>query len=167
MEQWIQDKSLSVDGSLGIVIDPQKGIQDLLKGKLQAVGNPDQRFQEDALRIIRALRFVNVLNTKKIEHPLDFHKTTWKSLKKNYYQIQFIAKERIRDELLKIFKGSNPFGFIALCDEINILKYLFPSLYQTKNINQPVRYHPFDVYAHTMLVLWNAQQINEDYLFKF
>jgi len=47
-----------------ILIDPYKGIQDLINGKLKCVGNPDERFQEDALRLIRAIRFVNVINQK-------------------------------------------------------------------------------------------------------
>jgi hypothetical protein len=52
-------------------------------------------------------------------------------------------------------------------DETNLLKFLFPSLFKTKNIDQPVRYHPFDVYVHTLLTLYELQKINENYLVRF
>lgn len=81
--------------------------------------------------------------------------------------LQFVAKERIKEEICKAFKHGNPFGFVALLDELNLLKFLFPALYANKNINQPVRYHPFDVFAHTLLTLKSLQEINTDYLTRF
>jgi tRNA nucleotidyltransferase/poly(A) polymerase len=88
-------------------------------------------------------------------------------LKKNFFLLQFVAKERIKDEICKAFKHGNPFGFISLLDELNVLKFLFPALYAIKGVNQPVRYHPFDVYAHTLLTLKSLQEINTDYLTRF
>lgn len=202
-----------------IIIDPHRWFNDLIEGNLKAVWIPDSRFREDALRIIRAVRFVNVINYKigKLNaNPLvrwsgnsplvrgnldvtdeckknergeksenkqlsvkssenlwksvvwfDFEKNTWSALKKNFYLVQFVAKERVRDELVKVFKNWNPFWFISVLDELNLLKFLFPSLHLTKNIHQPVRYHPFDVYAHTMLCLYELQKINKNYLVRF
>jgi hypothetical protein len=49
-------------------------------------------------------------------------------------------------------------------DEVKLLEQIFPAVYATKNIDQPIRYHPFDVYVHTMLSLYNVQKINNDYL---
>jgi tRNA nucleotidyltransferase (CCA-adding enzyme) len=93
----------------------------LEKGVLRCVGNPDRRFAEDALRLIRALRIINVLNcrlnTVQILHDIDIEAETRKSIKKNYYHIQYIAKERIKDEILKVFNYHNPFGFVALLEE--------------------------------------------------
>lgn len=80
--------------------------------------------------------------------------------------IQYVAKERIHQELVKVFSANNPFGYVALLDDAHILQFIFPSLYRTKNNEQPVRYHPFDTYAHTLLTLWHLQQINTDYLVK-
>jgi len=190
-----QDPSLrSGWQSLQFIIDPYEWINDLINRKLKAVGNPDDRFNEDALRIIRGARFVNVVNQKLLQQEnqvttsqrknvatmerwdaetrtkirtFDFDSTTWLALKKNFFLLQFVAKERIKDEICKAFVHGNPFGFIALLDELNILKFLFPSLYATKWINQPVRYHPFDVYAHTLLTLKSLQEINTDYLARF
>ena len=97
----------------------------------------------------------------------DLHKDTRNSLKKNAYLIRQVAKERIKQELDKVFKGNNPFGFVALLDEANMLKWIFPKLYDNKNVNQPVRYHPFDVYTHSMMVLYHMQRLSDDYLLRY
>jgi len=156
-----------------LIVDPYLGIQDLFGGKLKCVGIPDKRFNEDALRIIRALRFVNVINFKLANLPgdhvkyLDFDKETRKSIKKNFFLVKYIAKERIKTELDKVFKKWNAFGFVALLDEVNLLKMLFPALAKTKYVDQPVRYHPFDVYHHTLMTLFHVQQISNNYLVRY
>ncbi|NOZ44898.1 MAG: CCA tRNA nucleotidyltransferase [bacterium] len=144
------------------LIDPFNGIQDLIQGKLKSVGDPDTRFNEDALRLMRALRFVNVINHQLQEHGqedhyLDFDKETWKSIQKNYALINTMAKERIKIELDKVFSKGNPFAFVALLDEVNMLKYIFPAVYACKHLDQPIRYHPFDVYHHTIMTLYFLQ----------
>ena len=101
-----------------ILIDPHKGIHDSIHKRLKAVGDPDNRFTEDALRIIRAIRFVNVLNakislnTKEKVTLFDFQKDTRNSVKKNHALIHNVAKERIKEEIMKAFTVGNPFGFI-------------------------------------------------------
>jgi len=151
------------------LLDPFKWINDLILGKLKSVWEPDKRFQEDALRLIRALRFVNIINKKlsdihreNTSNYIDFEKETRKSIQKNFALIQYMAKERIKIELDKVFLKWNPFGFIALLDTVNMLKILFPSIYATKHIDQPIRYHPFDTYHHTILVLFEWQKINKN-----
>jgi len=183
--------------TLQFIIDPYEGINDIINRKLRAVGTPDDRFNEDALRIIRAVRFVNVVNQKLLTRhceeqsdeaiqnnipgsprlkarddgskikTFDYDGTTRIALKKNFFLLQFVAKERIKEEICKVFKEWNPFGFVAILDELNLLKFLFPALYAIKWVNQPVRYHPFDVYAHTLLTLKSLQEINTDYLTRF
>lgn len=156
---------------LRIIIDPFNWISDLELRTLRTCGKPDKRFQEDALRLIRAIRFVNVLNQKlknqeskdKIKL-FDFEKESRLSIKKNNQLIKKIAKERIKEEIVKVFQNWNPFWFISLLDESELLKIIFPALHKTKNIAQPVRYHPFDVYTHTMLTLHELQKINSNYL---
>jgi len=92
----------------------------------------------------------------------DFQKETWISVKKNHALVKNVAKERIKEEIMKAFTVGNPFGFVALLDEAKILEHLFPALYATKYIEQPIRYHPFDVYTHTLLCLFELQKINKD-----
>ena len=175
IKQWFAEKKTTKKHTaLQFIIDPYEGINDIINKKIKAVGNPDDRFNEDALRIIRAVRFVNVLNQKLLEQntdqkikTFDFDGATRLGLKKNFFLLQFVAKERVKEEICKAFKHGNPFGFIALLDELNLLKFLFPALYAIKGVNQPIRYHPFDVYAHTLLTLKSLQGINTDYLTRF
>lgn len=157
---------------LQILIDPNQWLQDLVNKKITAIGNPDKRFQEDALRIIRAARFVSVLNQKlknlqkkknKIEL-FDVEKGTRLSMKNNITLVDTIAKERIKDELTKAFAQGSGFVFTALADELWLLPILFPALANTKNNEQPVRYHPFDTYAHTLLTLYHLEKLNKNYL---
>ena len=169
-------KKSEIGKLLRIIVDPHKWIHDSIHKRLRAVGDPDHRFTEDALRILRAIRFVNVLNEKlkiaknwpklaKIEKKItlfDFEKTTWNSVKKNHALVRNVAKERIKEEIMKAFTVGNPFGFVSLLDEAQVLEHLFPALYATKNIEQPIRYHPFDVYVHTLLCLYELQKINTD-----
>lgn len=108
-----------------LILDPHHGIQDLVNKKIRAVGIPDRRFQEDALRVIRGLRFAIALEC-------DLEKNTRTSLQKNAHLIRQVAKERIKQECDKVFAGNNPFGFVSLLDSANILKRVFPKVYDNK-----------------------------------
>lgn len=143
-----------------LILDPHHGIQDLLEKKIRAVGVADKRFQEDALRVIRWLRFSIALEC-------DFEKNTWTSLQKNAHLIRHIAKERIKQECDKAFSGNNPFGFVWLLDAAHILKQIFPKVYENKGVEQPIRYHPFDVYTHSLLVLHHLQALSSDKLLRY
>jgi len=165
----------STDNNIRIIIDPHKWIQDIIHRKIKAVWDPDKRFTEDALRIIRALRFTSVLNQKlknktskdeKISL-FDIDTNTRSSLKDHTKLVEQVSRERIKDEMMKVFTVWDPFAFIAFLDEVKLLEYIFPALYQNKHIDQPVRYHPFDNYVHTILTLYSLQRINTDYLARF
>lgn len=143
-----------------LILDPHHGIQDLINKKIRAVGIADRRFQEDALRVVRALRFSIALEC-------DIEKHTRTSIQKNAYLIRQISKERIKQECDKVFAGNNPFGFIALLDSTNLLKWIFPKVYDNKWVDQPLRYHPFDVYTHTLMVLYHTQQLTNDKLVRY
>ena len=172
-----RSKNIEINSNtIRIIIDPFKWIQDLINRKLQTCWEPDKRYKEDALRLIRAIRFVNVINQRLQNQNIakdtkitlfDFEKETRISLKRNSKLIKNIAKERIKEEIYKGFKDWNPFWFTALLDESGMLKELFPSLAKTKKIEQPIRYHPFDVYAHTILTLYQLQKINTDPIVRF
>lgn len=170
-EDFVNSKKSS-ESKIRIITDPHKWIQDIVNRKIKCVGEPEKRFTEDALRIVRALRFVSVLNQKLKDNQWDKPKIalfdidtdTWKATKDLANLVSNISKERIHDELMKVFVSWDPFAFVSLLDEIKLLEYIFPALYATKNIEQPVRYHPFDVYVHTMMSLYHLQKINKDYL---
>ena len=173
-----------------VLIDPTGWIESLVSRKLTTVWNPDQRFGEDALRLVRWIRLVNVCNHqllqldksnkpnlskhKKSDNQIsekiqlfDFSTETRESIKKNALLLNHVAKERIKEELCKSFQKWNPFAFIVLLDASGMLPILFPALAKTKFVDQPIRYHAFDVYTHIMLSLKTLQQINSDYLVRF
>ena len=164
-EKFCKEQKIELEKIIWIIRDPYLWIQDIVDGKIRAVGKPDLRFTEDALRILRAVRFQNTLNFDSLlDTDFDYEKNTWKSMKKHYFLVKNLSKERIHDELKKVFSGPNPFAYIAILDELNLLKSLFPAIHAIKYLPQPVRYHPFDVYTHSLLALNFLQTINENYL---
>ena len=193
-----------------VVIDSTWWIESMIHRKLTTVGEADQRFWEDALRLIRGLRLVNVCNYQLLQatpspdksgtppirgenllpvrgaaeacsacwgwgvvkNPdkvqlFDFSSETWESIKKNTPLLSHVAKERIKEELCKPFQKWNPFAFVVLLDASGMLPILFPALAKTKFVDQPIRYHAFDVYTHIMLSLKAIQEMNSDYLVRF
>ncbi len=151
---------------LCVVIDPHGGLVDLLSGKLRTVWNPDDRFTEDALRIIRALRFPNTLNQISPSISFDYEKATRISMQHNAHLVKNLAKERINQEFVKVFKANNPFGYVSLLNELWLVEVLLPALAACKGDVQPIRYHPFDTFDHTLLTLHACQEINKNYLVK-
>ena len=98
------------------IIDKFNGLKDLKEKRIKTVGNPDERFQEDGLRIIRAIRFSSKLG-------FSIEKNTLNSIYKNAYIIKNISIERINDEFSKILLSDNPQN-IDLLYKSNIFKYL-------------------------------------------
>lgn len=103
------------------IIDPFGGTADIEKKIIRAVGDPDKRFNEDALRMMRAVRFGMQLG-------FSVEPATAEAIKRNAGALDFIAKERIRDELLKIFETSKARDGIELLHELELLKHIMPEL---------------------------------------
>gem|GEM_PF-714882 len=68
--------------------------------------------------------------------------------------------------MMKAAETKNLFGFITLLDELNLTKYFFPTLVANKNLVQPIRYHPFDVYSHLLLTLYEVEKLTDSPLLK-
>ena len=154
--EWVEKAKMAE--WVGLLIDLHKGIQDIYSHKIRAVGNPDSRFFEDSLRILRGIRFASC------QEGFDIESKTWRSMKKLYFLVRRLSKERIHEEIVKTFKWPNPFWYIVMMDELNLMKYIFPSVWHLKWLNQPVKYHPMDVWHHTIMVLRAWQQLSDDYL---
>ena len=180
---WNEEESKSKK-LFRVLIDPTWWLESLINRKLTTVWDADQRFWEDALRLIRGIRLVNVCNYQLLNlgrkkknkssngtlekiQLFDFSSETWESIKRNTWLLSHVAKERIKEELCKPFQKWNPFAFIVLLDSSWMLPILFPSLAKTKFVDQPIRYHAFDVYTHILLSLKALQEINSDYLVRF
>lgn len=127
------------------IIDPFKGQKDLENKIIKAVGNPGDRFSEDALRMMRAVRFATTLD-------FEIEKETAKAIKKNSSFLQAISKERIRDELMKIIMADKAAKGIDLLRELKLLKYIIPELEEGYKVGQN-KHHIYEVYEHSLLSL--------------
>ena len=127
------------------IIDLFDGQNDLKKKIIRAVGKPDDRFNEDALRMLRAVRLAMELNFK-------IEPKTFKAIKKNSVWLQAIAKERIRDELIKMILSDESDKAIEQLRESGLLKYIIPELEKGVGISQN-RHHIYTIYQHSVLSL--------------
>jgi poly(A) polymerase len=129
------------------VIDFVGGRADIEAKLVRAIGDPAQRFSEDRLRMLRAVRFATVLDYK-------IDKQTWEALVANSAAILEISVERIRDELVKIFLSPNRVRGWDLLDESGLMRTILPELESMKGCQQPEQFHPEgDVFEHTRLML--------------
>jgi poly(A) polymerase len=129
------------------VIDLVGGEADIAAKLVRAIGDPAQRFAEDRLRMLRAVRFATVLN-----YQID--KQTWDALLANAPSINRISAERIRDELMRIFVSPNRVRGWDLLDSSGLLRAILPELDAMKGVLQPEQFHPEgDVFVHTRLML--------------
>ncbi len=124
------------------IIDPFKGQKDLEKGLIRTVGKPGERFSEDALRIMRAVRFATVLS-------FEIESKTQKAVKDSASWLKAISKERIRDELMKIIMSENASQGIDLLRELNLLKYVIPELEEGHGVGQN-KHHIYGCYEHSL-----------------
>lgn len=126
-------------------IDPFYGLKDIEKKLIRTVGDPNERFTEDALRLLRAVRFSTQLG-------FEIEEKTWGALVKNAKLITKISWERIRDELLKILSTDRPYEGIVLLDKSGLLDQIIPELGKGKGISQvrPGRHHISDVFTHNI-----------------
>ena len=139
----------------GMFFDPEKdevidfvdGRTDLEAKLIRAIGDPEQRFAEDRLRMLRAVRFATVLG-------FAIEPATWKALQQSAAQINEISAERIREELVRIFLSPNRVRGWDLLDESGLLRAILPEIEAMKGCEQPEQFHPEgDVFRHTRLML--------------
>lgn len=130
------------------IIDPYDGQEDLKNKMIAAVGDPDRRFSEDALRLMRAVRF-----TSELGFLID--EKTRLSIQKNAQRITYISWERIRDELLKIMESVYPEEGILFMKNTGLLGFILPELDVCFMIQQksPKRHHIYDVGTHLVMSL--------------
>jgi len=143
-----------VPNSRFILIDPFGGQEDLKNKIIRAVGNPEERFNEDALRMMRAVRFaVSLGESWKIEEK------TAEAIRKNSPWLQAISKERIRDELVKIIIGDRAAEGLEQLRQLSLLKYIIPELEEGYKITQN-KHHIYECYEHYLKSLDFAAKKN-------
>ena len=137
------------------VIDLVEGKKDLARRCIRAIGDPRQRFEEDRLRMVRAIRFAASLN-------FDIDSLTFDAIKGSAAMITQISSERIGEEVTRILtEGGARRGF-ELLDETGLLQILLPEIEQMKGIEQSPDHHPEgDVFEHTLLTLSHLEAPTE------
>ncbi len=129
------------------VIDFIGGRSDIAAKLVRAIGDPAQRFAEDRLRMLRAVRFATALDYK-------IDSQTWEALLASAPSIHQISAERIRDELVRIFLSPNRLRGWDLLDSSGLMRAILPELEAMKGVLQPEQFHPEgDVFQHTRLML--------------
>ena len=129
------------------VIDFVGGRQDLQARLVRAIGDPAQRFAEDRLRLLRAVRLATVLD-------FEIEAATWEAIVRAAGMIGEISAERIREELVRIFLSAHRTRGWDLLDASGLMKQVMPELEAMKGCEQPPQFHPEgDVFQHTRLML--------------
>jgi poly(A) polymerase len=129
------------------VIDFVGGNADLSSRIIRAIGQPAQRFAEDRLRLLRAIRFATVLE-------FEIEPATWNAVGGAAESISTISAERIREELVRIFLSPQRVRGWDLLDASGLLKIILPEVDALKGVQQPPQFHPEgDVFEHTRLML--------------
>ncbi|MGJ8677197.1 MAG: CCA tRNA nucleotidyltransferase [Akkermansiaceae bacterium] len=129
------------------VIDFVDGKVDLDAKTLRAIGSATERFQEDALRLMRAIRFATVLD-------FQIETQTWLAICANVQLLEKISFERIRDEFTKILISQHRARGFDLLTESGLMRHIVPEVYDLIGCEQPPQWHPEgDVYTHTRIML--------------
>jgi len=137
-------------GSDGVIKDNFDGLKDIKDKVIRTVNSPDDRFQEDALRMLRAVRFSSQLG-------FAVSYETMESISKNAEFIKNVSFERIRDEFVKIIESNDPVSGIVLLQKLGILKYIIPELEEGIGCIQGGA-HKYDVFEHLLHALDHASK---------
>ncbi|MEK9183448.1 MAG: HD domain-containing protein, partial [Patescibacteria group bacterium] len=130
------------------LIDLFEGQKDLKSKIIRTVGNPDDRFNEDALRVLRAIRLATELDFN-VSHE------TKTAIKKYAHSLTSIAQERVKDEFIKIIMSEKPEKGLELMRNLGVLKYVIPELEDGYKVEQN-KAHKFNVWEHNLLSLKHA-----------
>ena len=135
------------DPFTGEIIDHINGLPDIQAKTLRAIGTPAHRFQEDALRLLRAVRFSTTLG-----FPIE--EITLTAIKQNAHLLEKISPERIRDEFSKIITHPNRRAGLELLVSTTLIDHFLPEVLPLIGCEQPPQWHPEgDVYTHTCIML--------------
>ena len=140
--------ALAYSTSKDELLDLFDGMADLKKAVLRAVGDAHERFSEDALRILRAVRFSAELN-------FEIEQKTLTAMGQCASQLSKISKERVRDEFVRIINSTKPMKAIVLSQKIGILQYIAPELEEGIGIAQN-QAHSYEVFEHNIRALQHA-----------
>lgn len=126
------------------ILDFVDGEKDLKKKQIRFIGEAEERVQEDHLRLLRGVRFRNLLN-------FEYEEKTAEAIRQNAHRIQEISGERIRTELEKMFENENRGKAVRDLEEFGLLEILLPELMKLRGLKQPEKYHhEGDCFTHSL-----------------
>jgi poly(A) polymerase len=129
------------------VVDYVGGLDDLSKGVIRAIGDPEQRFEEDHLRMLRAIRFATRLG-------FEIEPSTMAAIRRLHGLMTRVSPERVRDELVRILTEGAARRGLELLDSSGLLNDILPEVAAMKGVAQPPEFHPEgDVWTHTLMML--------------
>lgn len=156
-QEDVARRDFTINGMLldpvsGNVLDFVGGREDLKAGIIRTIGDPEQRFGEDKLRMLRAVRFA-----ARFEYAIE--PATLTAIQKLAEQIEVVSRERVRDELTRMLTEGHARRAFLLLDESGLLPHVLPEVSAMKGVDQPPEFHPEgDVFVHTLLLLENLPQ---------
>jgi poly(A) polymerase len=140
---------MMLDPVTGEVLDFVGGREDLEAKLIRAIGDPNRRFGEDKLRMLRAVRFA-----ARFEYEIEAD--TLAAIQRLARDVQLVSRERVRDELTKMLTEGHARRAFLLLDQTGLLKEVLPEISVMKGVQQPPEFHPEgDVFVHTLLLLEN------------
>lgn len=145
--------ALAFDVDSGTLIDPHNGSQDIKEGKLRLIS--PQSFEDDPLRIVRAIVAYSKHGLKPDEYTLD-------QMTQNANKIKHLPAERVQQELDKLFSGSDPAGAVLTAYQTGILQYILPEVDNAMGFDQHNRHHDLPVGEHCLAALQHMAQISND-----
>ena len=143
----------------GNIVDPFNGQEDIKSKIIKAVGKPEDRFSEDALRLMRAVRFAAQLG-------FNIEPATKEAIKNQANNLKAISHERIRDELTKLIASSDPEKGIILMQELGLLKIVLPEVEEGVGVAQN-KHHIYNVFEHLVKSLGFAAKYNYNIYVRF
>lgn len=147
--------AIALDESKGQLVDPYQGQKDIMAKVLRTVRDAEDRFEEDGLRLMRAVRLVAELN-----FALDAD--TAAAIQTKSANLKFVSRERIRDEFVRILNSDQPMMALVLCQQLGILEYIAPDIPRGIGIDQN-QAHSYDVFGHLMRALQHAADKGWDF----
>src|SRR3984885_8910098 len=143
---------MMLDPATNEVLDFVGGRADLNAGIIRTIGDPERRFAEDKLRMLRAVR-----SAARFEFEIEAE--TLAAIQQQACEIQKVSSERVRDELTKMLTEGHARRAFLLLDESGLLREVLPEISSMKGVQQPPQFHPEgDVFVHTLLLLENLPQ---------
>lgn len=151
-QEDVQRRDFTINGMLmeaetGKILDFVGGQADLAAGIIRTIGDPDRRFTEDKLRLMRAVRFA-------ARFGFEIEDSTFQAIRRHAPEVTSVSAERLRDELTKLLTEGHARTGFELLDSTGLLPVVLPEVAAMRGVEQPPQYHPEgDVWIHTRMMI--------------